>query len=124
TAFVERALPEHDRRTVLRHLAGCASCREVVDLAQPAGVAADTVTSLPPSRSRPAFLRWGALAACAVLVLSFAIFHQRQPGHGPLLAENQAAVQPPPEQRSTPAAAGKPVLGSANQGDAEQGLRN
>ena len=123
TAFVECALPERDRGTVLRHLADCPSCREIVALAQPAEVAADTVIFPPRSRSRLAWLRWGALAACAVLAVSFAMLRQRQPGDAPLLAKNQASA-PSSEQRSMAPAADKAVLGDADQGDAGRGVAN
>src|SRR5258708_53975 len=62
TAFVERALPDRERGTVLTHLAACAPCREIVALAQPAEIDTSTVLATNPSRSL-FLLRWGALAA-------------------------------------------------------------
>ena len=123
TAFVECALPERDRGTVLRHLADCPSCRDIVALAQPAEVAADTVISPPRSRSRLVLLRWGALAACAVLAVSFAMLRQRHPGNASLLAKNQTSV-PFSEQRSMAPASDKAVLGYADKGDAGRGAAN
>jgi Carboxypeptidase regulatory-like domain/Photosynthesis system II assembly factor YCF48/Putative zinc-finger len=80
TAFVERALPDRERATVLGHLATCAACREVVVFAQPQEAARDAV--LIRSRhwiSGGLFLRWGALAACAALAVSLVLFHRQQP---------------------------------------------
>ena len=34
-AFVEHALPAHEREQTLAHLAGCAECREIVALSLP-----------------------------------------------------------------------------------------
>ena len=69
-AFSERSLSDRDRNLVLAHLAQCAECREVVVLSTPLSEAVPQ-----PSATRtlglgwPA-LRWGALAACAALVVA------------------------------------------------------
>jgi hypothetical protein len=69
TAFAEQALPEQERSSVLSHLSRCADCRDVLVLAVPAVTATE---SLDTARPTPWFqwrvLRWGAAAACVVIV--------------------------------------------------------
>ena len=71
-AFAEQALPDRERTSLLDHLARCAECRDVVALCAPTPsvVLADKDTARP--RNAPWFawpaLRWGALAACVVIV--------------------------------------------------------
>ena len=70
TAFAEQALPIRERNSVLAHLSQCADCREVVLVAAPQVEGA--VQEIPVRSSWlgwPA-LRWGALAACAVVVVA------------------------------------------------------
>jgi hypothetical protein len=70
TAFAEQALPIRERNSVLAHLSQCAGCREVVIMAAPQVKGA--IQEIP-TRSAwlgwPA-LRWGVLAACAVVVVA------------------------------------------------------
>jgi photosynthesis system II assembly factor YCF48-like protein len=70
TAFAEQGLSRHERDNVLTHLAKCDECREVVMLAAPP---AEATVPERASTSRwmgwPA-LRWGALAACGVIVVA------------------------------------------------------
>ncbi len=76
-AFAERALSERERAQVLTHLADCAGCRETVSLAGSALEAdAEAPARVPASRwlSWPV-LRWGALAACAVVVGAAVTLH-------------------------------------------------
>jgi hypothetical protein len=91
TAFAEQSLTERERSEIADHLARCAECREVVAVAVPefeptfadAAVAAGhaRAASAPPLMSAPKMaatkrtpwlrspvLRWGALAACVVVV--------------------------------------------------------
>jgi Photosynthesis system II assembly factor YCF48/Putative zinc-finger len=71
TAFAERALSERERIPVLDHLVRCAECRDVIALATPptqSAIGKDTVRiSKAPLVGWP-ILRWGALAACVVIV--------------------------------------------------------
>ncbi len=73
TAFAEQALSNAERVSVLDHLARCAECRDVVVLvlATPASqsvIGKDTVRiSKAPLVVWP-ILRWGAVAACVVIV--------------------------------------------------------
>src|SRR5580704_7583340 len=69
-AFAEQALPDRERAPILLHLARCADCRDVLALAAPPG---DSVTdALDTTRHvrvfRWSILRWGAVAACLVIV--------------------------------------------------------
>src|SRR5437667_7510221 len=66
TAFAEQALAKRERLHVLEHLAQCSECRESVSLAQPEKV--EPQTSLKLFSLRSPILRWGALAACVVVV--------------------------------------------------------
>ena len=113
TAFVERALADSERGTVLTHLAACAPCREIVALTQPAEIATSTVLATNPSR--PLFLlRWGALGACAALAISVAVLHERKSAESPLLAKNQSSAAPMSEQKPKPPASTEAVFGKEN----------
>jgi hypothetical protein len=106
TAFAERALPERERSTVMKHLAACSQCRAVVALAQPEEPAAGVVLIRSrPRSSSVLLLRWGALAACAVLAVSLVLFHRKQTGDT-LVAEKRAS-----ELTSVPAVSAKPRPG-------------
>jgi len=65
-AFVEQALAKRERLHMLEHLAQCSECREIVSLAQPE--IPQPQTSLKLFSLRSPILRWGALAACVVVV--------------------------------------------------------
>lgn len=88
TAFSEQALPDRERVQVLDHLARCADCRSVlVKAAPPISSAAlpghkDTAGASKVSWLGWATLRWGALAACVVIV-GTAVFvrHDLQTSH-------------------------------------------
>ncbi len=71
-AFAERALVAREREQVLAHLARCVDCRDVVALAAPAltatSVPMDTEAAHKVSWFAWPVLRWGALAACVVIV--------------------------------------------------------
>src|SRR5579872_1804555 len=68
TAFAENSLGERERSQVLQHLAQCGDCRSVVTLALPEAEQAFATAPLKsPWLSWPV-LRWGALAACVVVV--------------------------------------------------------
>jgi hypothetical protein len=69
--FTEKSLNSKERLQVLEHLAQCAHCRDVVSLALPPAVVADSTVLVPhyaPVWLRWPVLRWGALAACLVIV--------------------------------------------------------
>ena len=75
TAFAEKSLNDRERAHVLQHLAECADCREVLSLATPA---IEPALAPGPERSKwlswPV-LRWGALAACVVVVSAAVTLH-------------------------------------------------
>ncbi|MGH9502198.1 MAG: YCF48-related protein [Terriglobales bacterium] len=95
-AFAEKSLTEPERVRVLQHLAECADCRDVISLALPE---AEAAPSPRPEGSRwltwP-MLRWGALAACAVVVSAAVTLHYES-GHdeGRQTAELPAAKKAP-----------------------------
>src|SRR5215475_7850124 len=73
-AFAEQVLSERERVPVLDHLARCAGCREIIALALPPTQSPTLVFGKDAKRTEkvPWFrwnaLRWGALAACVVMV--------------------------------------------------------
>jgi Carboxypeptidase regulatory-like domain len=101
-AFIEGALPEHERLECVAHLAECAQCREVVYLAQEPLVvpAADRVSFWRKwLRPIPALSALAAAAAAAVLMLSVGIFRPEKPPNHSLVAmmpAPQAAPKEPP----------------------------
>src|SRR5215467_1835709 len=71
-AFAEKSLSEREQTSVLAHLATCSNCREVLALVvetEPE-VSATKVRRDVPAMSwfRWPVLRWGAAAACVVIV--------------------------------------------------------
>jgi hypothetical protein len=95
TAFAEKSLNQRERAQVLQHLAQCADCRNVVSLSM---AEADLAPSAIPARSRwltwPV-LRWGALAACVVVVSAAVTLHYEQRSDlAPAVAEKSSAPAP------------------------------
>jgi hypothetical protein len=79
TAFAEQSLLEQERNSLLAHLADCAECREVVVVASPEiAAAAQEIPARSGWLGWPA-LRWGALAACAVIVVAAVSLRPRSP---------------------------------------------
>jgi hypothetical protein len=77
-AFAEGALADRERSVVLSHLSRCADCRDILALAAP--VLETASPSIDTGRGRswlagPA-LRWGAVAAC-VLIVGSAVLMKR-----------------------------------------------
>lgn len=69
-AFAEQALPDQERAPILLHLSRCADCRDVLALALPTPESATDALDTD-SRVRVfrwSILRWGAVAACMVIV--------------------------------------------------------
>ncbi len=118
TAFAEKSLNDRERIHVLKHLAGCADCREVLALAMP-----ETEPAPSPSKERSFWLtwpvmRWGALAACVVVVGAAITLHydrqaslgEKAPAAPPTaVLENNAAKQSG-AQLATQIAPASPVL--------------
>jgi len=67
-AFVEKSLNDRERAQVLQHLADCVDCREVVTLATPEALPTPLPTAARSRWLSWPVLRWGALAACVVVV--------------------------------------------------------
>lgn len=68
-AFAENSLSKSARADVLQHLAACRQCREVLSVSVPEMPAA-VVTTTPAGSAwlRWPVLRWGAVAACVIVV--------------------------------------------------------
>ncbi|MGH9510749.1 MAG: YCF48-related protein [Terriglobales bacterium] len=81
SAFSERALGGSDRAPVLEHLSHCQDCREIVFLSAPQ-MQAESTSGATGRRASPwlswPVLRWGAAAACAVIVVAAV---QLRPGY-------------------------------------------
>jgi hypothetical protein len=96
TAFAEKSLNERERGLVLQHLAQCVDCRNVISLAMPEV----EPTPSTPAKSRTPWLtwpvlRWGALAACVVVVSAAVSLHyERRPNAEPTLAKTTPASAP------------------------------
>ena len=108
-AFSEQRLAKGEREGVFEHLAVCADCREVLSLAQPE-VAAPPNVILPerttflswPSLGSP-MLRWGALAACAMIAISAVFLHKvNQSGKLADYARIEAKLEAPAEKLEQP----------------------
>ncbi len=115
SAFVEHALPAHEREEMLAHLAVCPECRATVRLSQgsqeevaeeveePVAVAAEVL------KRRPWFAGWavawpvaGALAAMVALAIYMRheALVRRGAGEPTQLAESRAPARPEMEERS------------------------
>jgi hypothetical protein len=81
TAFVENALAPRDRNQILAHLSHCADCREIISFSLPEHSEAVSRAARPAGslwRSWPV-LRWGALAACVVIVGAAVMLRHESP---------------------------------------------
>ena len=82
-AFAEKSLHGDEREGVLAHLAQCAECRDIVSLATPEEKLAQTAAT-PAHVSSGLFrwpvLRWGTLAACAVVVSAAVVLRYQKAG--------------------------------------------
>src|ERR1700745_393486 len=80
-AFAEQALPDRERRPLLAHLSICSACRDVLALAAvPAKSPGFTAKDTGGVQKAPWFtwsvLRWGAAAACLVVVGTAVLLHR------------------------------------------------
>jgi Photosynthesis system II assembly factor YCF48/Putative zinc-finger len=102
TAFAEQALAEQERFKVLAHLSRCSDCREVLAVAMPSlsTAALATASSIDTARRRSWFhwpsVRWGAAAACVVIVGSAVLMKRdvlmKPPGRMVALQKDDAGV--------------------------------
>jgi hypothetical protein len=100
SAFIEGALPEHERLQCLAHLAECSQCREVVFLAQ------EPQPAPAASNPAPAWRRWfapvpvlAAAAAACIAALGVSLYlHQTAgvPAHDVVAGLRQAPPLPTP----------------------------
>jgi hypothetical protein len=103
TAFREMSLKERERAQVLQHLAQCADCREVVSLAMPeAGIMAPSRIQRESRWLTWPVLRWGALAACVVVVSTAVTLHYFERRQSVATFENQKPAMPAPVASLTP----------------------
>jgi Carboxypeptidase regulatory-like domain len=101
SAFVEQALPAHERKQMFDHLAVCAECRELVALSLPAIEEPEPVKPVAASARRPWWSGWNlALPAAAVLAgLSAFVLYIHNSASAP-----NASPQPPMATLREPAA--------------------
>lgn len=104
SAFVDRALPVHEREEMLAHLAECADCRETVALSLPAIENAPVAAGEKKSKTWSWGLRllWPATAAALtiVLYLHYASKHNAVGRPGPEVALERPAA--PAEAKNAP----------------------
>ncbi len=98
SAFVEQALPPHEREQTLAHLAACADCRAIVALSlRPVD---DSPAPLPEPARRPWFagwnLAWPAVAALAGLAFFLIHLHNAANKGGTTTPTQIATAHPPP----------------------------
>jgi hypothetical protein len=107
-AFADKALAKTERVQVLKHLARCVDCREIVSLATPEFETTGAVTAAPSSGwLRGPILRWGTLAA-SVAVVTVAVTLPRLSRHLWLLtpapsAQTDSKGNAPESRRDEPA---------------------
>jgi hypothetical protein len=113
SAFVDRALPEHERRETLAHLAVCQECRTIVALSLP------VVEERPiPLAERPApktwwagwNLAWPAATALAALIILMVYIGKGRTGADRTNAPTQMAASRLP---AAPASTGSPAIPAA-----------
>jgi hypothetical protein len=98
TAFAEKSLNERERDQVLQHLGECTDCRNILALVMP-----ETELAPPASPQRSSWLawpvlRWGALAACVVVVSTAITLHyEGQQGDVERMVATKAPASAPPD---------------------------
>jgi hypothetical protein len=117
-AFVEHALPAHEREQMFNHLAVCPECRAVAALSLPP--VEEPAKPLAAPARRPWWsgwtLAWPAAAAVAALTV-FVVYIHRAAVVPNAPTSTQVAVShvpaPPVSQGQSPAPSAKPALGSS-----------
>jgi hypothetical protein len=107
SAFVDHALPEHEREEMLAHLAECTDCRETVALSLPA------ITNAPEAVKKSKSWFWdlrfllpaGAAALAVVLLYVHHATNSQSVRRGPEIALERPAA-PEMDQKSSPGGAG------------------
>jgi hypothetical protein len=126
TAFAERSLAALEREHVLRHLAQCGDCREIVALALPATEVAALNSFSTGTRAawlRWPVLRWGVLAAGLLAVTSIGVLRlghreNRMLATASLARRNQLASAEPSAPLSLATSAPPTTLASLPPGQA------
>jgi hypothetical protein len=98
TAFSERALAESEGAVVAEHLARCHDCRDILALALPATVTAQTAGAPLPARGgwlRAPLLRWGVVAAGLAVLAVGLLQHQRRHVAQAFIAAREATAPVP-----------------------------
>jgi hypothetical protein len=102
-ALSEGALQQREREHVLKHVAACADCREVLSIAAAAAIDAagdiePAVVAHPTRTQQRAFLPWASMAAGLLVVCSAVLFYQQRlaPSKNTTVATNEAAKTPAP----------------------------
>ncbi len=116
SAFVEQALPAHEREATLAHLAICAECRAVVALSQPAAAPHSAPAENPARRAwfHGWNLVWPATATLAALALAIVfVYHSNSTRSSPGAPAEMAVARPPapiapPRQPQKPSSAPAP----------------
>ena len=106
-AFAEGALSERERGPVLEHICRCPECRQVLALALPESTALP-VTAMKTVWFRWPVVRWGALAACVVVVGAAVTFNLKTkqgmnsypPAPQSARLETSPPLSPPEQTRS------------------------
>jgi hypothetical protein len=75
TAFAENALPQGERKHLLKHLGTCSDCRDSLFIALPDSAESQNVLLVAPNRVSRLALRWGTVAASAVIAALFFTTH-------------------------------------------------
>ena len=103
TALSEGALQQSERDHVLKHVAACADCRDVLSIAAAAAIDAagdlePVVVARPTHMQRRAFLPWASIAAGLLVVCSAVLFYQQRlaPTKNTTVVTNEAAKLPAP----------------------------
>ena len=82
-AFSEQSLTQRERTQILEHLSRCGECREVISLATPEPALSSKSHPVPSVSGwlRWPVLRWGALAACVVVVGAVGLLYRERTLH-------------------------------------------
>jgi hypothetical protein len=103
TALSEGALQQSERDHVLKHVAACADCRDVLSIAAAAAIDAagdlePVVVARPTRAQQRAFLPWATIAASLLVVCLAVLFYQQRlaPSKNTTIATNEAAKLPAP----------------------------
>jgi hypothetical protein len=124
SAFVDHALPAHEREDMLAHLAECADCRETVALSLPAienAPAAPEAVKKPRSWTWGMRLLWPATAAALTVVLLVVHYatnsHKESGGLGPEVALERPVA--PTKTKNAPLSTSGGSAGSSSISDRE-----